>query len=453
MRGKRMKNARTMRSSLLLILMLLGSLAVFSNPVPRVASLPSATVKVTPSTVAATPGQNFTVSIDVSDVTDLYGWEFKLSWNAFLLEVVKIVEGSFLKTRGMTYSSYNLNNTQGYMVAYATILGPLPGASGNGTLATMTFSVESFGECPLDLINATLVDSFEQKIPCQLLDGYGSFLYEHNVAITRVGMSANIGFPGDIITINATAQNQGRFAETFNVSACANSEAVGKQLISLGAGASTELMFTWNTSGKAKGDYVILASASVVPNEVDTADNNKTADSPVTLLYNGHDVAVIAVRSAKTVVGQGYCTLVTVTVKDHGIFSEVFNVTLSINATAIQTKTASLLSGALVELSFTWNTTSFAYGNYALKAEAELVPGEVYTMDNKLVGGPVLVSIPGDVAVSYRLVDIFDVVRIASGYEAVTGDPAYNNDIDINSDGIVDIFDVVTCTANYERSW
>jgi hypothetical protein len=399
------------------------------------------------------PGQNFTVSIDISDVTDLYGWDFRLSWNAPLLEVVKIVEGSLLKTGGMTYFSYDLNGTQGYIVAYATLLGLLPGVSGNGTLASVTFTVESFGGCPLDLVNATLVNSSEQSIPCQLLDGYGSFLYEHNIAVARVGTSPNVGFPGDIITVNVTTQNQGRFAETFNVTACADSAVIGKQLISLGAGISTELTFAWDTWGKAKGDYVILASASVVPNEVDTADNNKTADSPVTLLYNGHDVAVIAVRSARTVVGQGYCTSVAVAVRDYGIFSEVFNVTLSVNATAIQTKTVSLLSGAAAELFFTWNTMTFARGNYTLKAVAELVLGEVYTADNTLVRGPVLVSIPGDVADPYRLVDIFDVVRIASGYEAVTGNPAYNGDIDINGDGIVDIFDIVTCTANYERSW
>lgn len=447
------KHVHAARSSLVLVLTLLLSLTAFSILVPHAISLSPAMVKITPSTVSAAPGQNFTIGIDVSDVLDLYGWEFRLGWNASLLEAVKVVEGPFLKTGGITYFSYNLNNSMGYIVAYATILGPVPGVSGTGTLANMTFTVETYGECPLDLVNATLVNSFEQVIPCQLLDGYGSFLRDHDVAVAKVVTSTSIGFPGDIITVNVTAQNQGRFAESFNVTTFANLGMIGKQPLSLGVGASAELVFTWNTSGKTKGDYVILASASTVLNEADTADNNRTADSPVTLLYNGHDIAVIVVRSAKSVIGRGYCTSVTVAVKDFGVFSEVFNVTLSVNSTAIQTKSASLASGGAVELLFTWNTTSFAYGNYTLKGEAELVPGEVYTVDNTLVRGPVLVSIPGDVADPYRLVDIFDVVRIASGYEAVTGSPAYNSDIDINGDGIVDIFDIVTCTANYERSW
>src|SRR4030065_2024532 len=38
-------------------------------------------VFVNPATSHALIGQNITVNIDVSNVTDLYGWEFKLGWN------------------------------------------------------------------------------------------------------------------------------------------------------------------------------------------------------------------------------------------------------------------------------------------------------------------------------------------------------------------------------------
>jgi len=59
---------------------------------------------------------------------------------------------------------------------------------------------------------------------------------------------------------------------------------------------------------------------------------------------------------------------------------------------AIQTQTVILESGASTTLTFTWNTTGFAYGNYTLWAYAEPVEGETDTTDNLYVDGTVQIT-------------------------------------------------------------
>jgi hypothetical protein len=80
------------------------------------------------------------------------------------------------------------------------------------------------------------------------------------------------------------------------------------------------------------------------------------------------------------------------------------------------------------------------------------VLGETDLTDNNCTEW-VFISIPGDISEPYRLIDIFDVVRITAIYESTPSDPQYIPECDINGDGIVDIFDVVACTGHYEESW
>jgi len=228
----------------------------------------------------------------------------------------------------------------------------------------------------------------------------------------------------------------------------ANSEVVGVQSVSLGIGSSTTLQFAWNTSGLGKGDYTISASASIIQGEVDTADNSKVADSIVTILSQGHDVAVTSVTPSKTVVGQGYSMLVFVNAKNYGIFNESFDITVYVNTTAIQTQTATLFSGDSVRLNFVWNTSGFAKGNYIVSAYAWPVPGETDTADNAFTNGQVIVTMPGDVN-GDGTVDIYDLILVASAFGSQTGYPEFNPNADINADETTDIYDLILVASHF----
>jgi len=56
-------------------------------------------------------------------------------------------------------------------------------------------------------------------------------------------------------------------------------------------------------------------------------------------------------------------------------------------------------SGKTIILTFKWNTTGVPAGDYTIKAEASIVPDELYTDNNKLTDGTVTVTIIHDIAV------------------------------------------------------
>jgi parallel beta-helix repeat protein len=150
-----------------------------------------------------------------------------------------------------------------------------------------------------------------------------------------------------------------------------------------------------------------------------------------------HDIAVIDVTPSKTVVGQGYSLNITVTAANQGDFTETFNVTLYANTTSIATQTVTLTSGSSTTVTFTWNTTGFAKGNYTISAYAWPVVGENDLADNTLFDGFVLVSVPGDVDGSFR-VDGGDLALLGLAWFSKPGDPNWNPNADINNGGLVD---------------
>jgi len=167
-----------------------------------------------------------------------------------------------------------------------------------------------------------------------------------------------------------------------------------------------------------------------------------------------HDVAITNVTPSKTVVGHGHSLNINVTAANQGGYTETFNVTVYANITSIASPTVTLSSGNSTTITFTWNTTGFAYGNYTISAVADTVPGETDTADNTLTNGDVMVTIPGDVN-GDRIVDIFDIGGISAHW--YPGPPIgpldYHPNADINDDDAVDIFDIDITSAHWGQSW
>jgi hypothetical protein len=113
-----------------------------------------------------------------------------------------------------------------------------------------------------------------------------------------------------------------------------------------------------------------------------------------------HDVAIIEILpaiSGRITVWEGLDFNINVTVQNHGSFRETFNVTVYANETMISTRTnITLTSGNSATITFTWNTTGVAKGNYTLTAAADIVPGETDTADNNCTGSWILVTKIGD---------------------------------------------------------
>lgn len=104
----------------------------------------------------------------------------------------------------------------------------------------------------------------------------------HDVAVTAISAPSSV-VQGDTANISVDVANQGTFDETFTVSVTGTAGTVsGAQSVTLTAGASTTLAFTWDTTGASTGDHTLTATASTVTGETDTADNSRSTTSTVT---------------------------------------------------------------------------------------------------------------------------------------------------------------------------
>jgi parallel beta-helix repeat protein len=106
---------------------------------------------------------------------------------------------------------------------------------------------------------------------------------EHDIEVRSVTASANEIDPGTIVSITVIVKNKANITatETFAVTAKYNTTVIGTQQVSnLAKGATQNLVFNWNTTGVAAGNYTIRAEASVVTDELNI-DNNSLFDGTV----------------------------------------------------------------------------------------------------------------------------------------------------------------------------
>jgi len=172
------KAYRTKRNlvSFTLVLTIFLGICLYEANVEIALCAPITTISVDPPTVSVV-GNTFTISINVSGVVDLYGWEFKLRWNSTLLDVAGVTEGAFLKQGGNTFFANKTDNVNGYVLVDCTLIGDISGVTGDGILAIVEFHIENDGETSLDIYDSTLVSSLEQPIIHQSTDGYGYFTF------------------------------------------------------------------------------------------------------------------------------------------------------------------------------------------------------------------------------------------------------------------------------------
>jgi len=178
---------------------------------------------------------------------------------------------------------------------------------------------------------------------------------------------------------------------------------------------------------------------------------------PLTKPYSGsHDVGITSFATSKTgcppmpTVGQGFSLNVTMNTLNYGINAETLNVTTHANSTAIQTFANVAMAGRnSTTLTFTWNTTGFAYGNYTLSAYAWPVPGETYTADNTYTYGLVSVTIMGDID-GNGWVNVLDAIDLSTSFGKSTGQAGFNPNADFNHSGVVNILDAITLATHYD---
>jgi adhesin HecA-like repeat protein len=129
-------------------------------------------------------GTTFNVDVNIANVTDLYGYQFDVTFNPDVLAAVGTSEGSFLSQGGATFFIPGTpDNNNGVLSATAdTLLSPVAGVTGAGELAILSFKAIGAGISSITLSGVTLVNS--------AFDSVGSRASSASVSVTARQMTA-----------------------------------------------------------------------------------------------------------------------------------------------------------------------------------------------------------------------------------------------------------------------
>ena len=125
-------------------------------------------------------------------------------------------------------------------------------------------------------------------------------------------------------------------------------------------------------------------------------DDNNIDEYPLMKPFSPHDIGITNVTLSKTIIAQGFTLHIDLKILNYGMDNEAFTVTVYANTIIIATQTITLTRRNSATITFIWNTTGFARGNYTISAYAWPVMGETDTGDNRFIDDRVFISVVGD---------------------------------------------------------
>jgi len=179
------------------ILLIIASM--LSMAIADTLAVPTTTIGVEPVATLdpiLEPGSTFAVEIWVRDVVDLAGVEFKLGYDTSILTATTIAYGGIF---GGTYFplTSKIYDSSGYLhYAIMEMFGE-PGFTGDGQVATITFTVDSEGESILALYDTRLGNSAAQPIDHTAIDGFSSSRWPSGTLPSDVYVGLNTALIGD----------------------------------------------------------------------------------------------------------------------------------------------------------------------------------------------------------------------------------------------------------------
>ena len=185
------------------------------------------------------------------------------------------------------------------------------------------------------------------------------------------------------------------------------------------------------------------------------AENN-TDNYPLMNPWAPPDIAVRDLSASKTIIGQGHTGTVNVTLENQGQKIEAFNFTVFTNSTFAYSESI-VLAMINQTLSFIWNTTGFAYGNYTINAYVEPLLEETEISNNNFTSAvPVHVGVPGDVSGPIvgaydKTVNMRDIYYVILHFNTDPSSLNWKPNADVNDDGTVNMRDVQIAILNFNQ--
>jgi hypothetical protein len=131
------------------------------------------TLSIVPASQAVPPGQSLALDVNIVNVTDLFSFQFDLAFTPGVLSATSITEGRFLPSGGATVFIPGTIDNVGSTITFTadSLIGPPPGVSGSGTLATVDFRALALGTSLVTLTNVILLDSSLGDITASTIEG------------------------------------------------------------------------------------------------------------------------------------------------------------------------------------------------------------------------------------------------------------------------------------------
>jgi hypothetical protein len=351
-------------------------------------------VSVSPTSIIDVPKSlsTITVNITFSFTEGLNSWDIRMRYNPILLQTNSslITLGPLFRTMGSSFSYFELDTLHiGWLIPSQDWV------DGEGNLVTITFVVRGSGETSLDLYSARLADYNGNPFPSTCQSGY--FRNADSALMPR----ARFIYYAD--SYNAT----------FNASSSFSPQTSIQKYFWLWDDPSSQQTNTtepviWHKYLEKIPPQNESASVRLIV----TDSMNITSNVLLRVIMFGiavHDVAIISIEASprSVLVGNFSGTTISVNVTNRGNQQENASVTVSYNSTffdfnnitatqwtPLQMQPVNRLAGFENRTAgFFWNTTGFALGFYALKAEASKITGEANKTNNVLTGSIRIVSI------------------------------------------------------------
>jgi len=118
------------------------------------------------------PGDTFIVNVNVSDIANLYGYDFKLSYDTNILNVLNVTSGQFFSPNSLYCIKRVIENTEGYVRTACIPMDKKTGVNGSGNIETIVFQVVGTGESNLHFYDTILSEPNGKAIIRELNDGY-----------------------------------------------------------------------------------------------------------------------------------------------------------------------------------------------------------------------------------------------------------------------------------------
>lgn len=428
-----------------------------------------------------TPSTSFGINVSIINATSVYSYNFTLTYDPTILEVVDANIGNFFSPTTMFI--VNIDNNIGYVTFSAWLSPPESPVSGNGKLATITFHVKGLGPSPLILTDMAIFDETGNSLPFKAENGFFNNLLIGKLYVAPPEIVDPTMLPPSWFTINVTVDDvedlyHYEFTLEYDTAvltcygAMINPDLNGIRPNGMINFNDPEGLIRVNVSFDTPASPITTYSPlplvtlffqvdSIGWTNLNLKSTNLTDSNSHPISHevgNGffmtliRDVAVTNVVANETQIYPGWFVSINVTVKNEGNVSEIFNVEVYYDDNLIGViPVTNLAPDASITLTIQWNTTTVPYShNYTISARIPPVQFEFDTTDNALNDGQVKIRIPGDVNGDNQ-VNILDCIAASNSFGSTPSDPNWNRYSDINKDGRINVLDMILIANNFGK--